>query len=132
MQQAATAASSIFERSALLSNFLSAKSLVKYGAQDSSVGRFSASHSIATAHDFGHLSALALASERGPFKTDAKFVDGQFHSGPLGRTDGAKPCEAASSSSADFFHAHSPAFVDVAGNFHLVPGWVPGLSLKRD
>ena len=103
LQQAATATSSIFERSALLSNFLGAKSIVKYGAQDSSVGRFSAIHSIATAHDFGHLSALALASESLPFKTDAKFLDGQFHSGPFGRTDGAKPCDAASSSSAYFY-----------------------------
>ena len=108
---------------------LSAEALVHCGAIGSSIGRSSAIHSRATAHDFGHLSALALASERAPFKTDAIIVDGQFHSGLLGRTDGAKPCDAASSSSADFFHGPSHAFVYNAGISYFVPGWVPGAPL---
>ena len=131
MQQAATAASSIFERSALLSNFLSAKAFVKYGAQDSSVGWFSASNSIATAHDFGHLSALALASEKVTFKVDAKFGDEQIHSGPVGRIDGTKPCITASSSSADLIHGLAHAFADEAGSSQIMPGWVHGAPPQR-
>ena len=125
-QLASTATASIFKRSALLSNMLSAKALVHCGAIGSNSGCSSAKRPRATAHDFGQLSALALASERAPCKTDAIIVDGHFLSGLLGHTDGAKPCDVASSSSADFIQGLAHAFADDAGNSQLVPGWVPG------
>ena len=130
-QLASTATASIFKRSALLSNMLSAKALVHCGAIGSNSGCSSAKRPRATAHDFGHLSALALASERAPCKTDAIIVDGHFHSGLLGHTDGAKPCDVASSSSADFIQGLAHAFADDAGISQLVPGWVPGAPPPR-
>ena len=61
--QLASATASIFKRSALLCNLLSAQALAQSGATGSSFGRTSAIRPRATAHDFDHLSALALASE---------------------------------------------------------------------
>ena len=109
---------------------LTAKALVHGGASGANIDRSSSKRPKATAHDFGHLSELALACERAPCKIDAIIVDGHVHSGRSGHTDGAKPCDVASSSSADFIQGLSHAYVDNAGNTQLVPGWVPGAPPK--
>ena len=68
------ATASIFKRSALLSN-------LQRGPIGSSVGRASGLRPKATAHDFEHLSALALASEKVQAIIFETLPDGHFDSG---------------------------------------------------
>ena len=74
------ATASIFERSALLSN-------LQRGPLGASVGRASGLRPKATAYDFEHLSALALASEKAQSNSVGNLSDEHFDSGLLGRTD---------------------------------------------
>ena len=124
------ATASIFKRSTLLCNSFRVQALVQRGAIGPSFGRASGPRPRATVHDFDHLSALALASEKAQLNMKVIIADGHFDSGLSGRTDGAKPSETATSSSAGSILCPSHAFADLDVNSHLVPGWVPGAPPK--
>ena len=141
---ASPATVTIFERSALLSN-------LQRGPSGASVKRASGLRPKATAHDFEHLSALALASEKVHSSSCTTIFAEHPDSGLLGRTDGtmlrgAPPfsfaghalelpcgriCVTASQASAGSFQRPSVSDNIFASTSQFMPGWVPGAPSQR-